>query len=104
MDDPQLEKGTLVAILGNLAVVENGGSVEVNDETLALYTEQTGKNAEEAMANSAVLSTGDEKPADKRKRFEEEAKKAAEAEAESAGQTAAEAEASSGTKKANEKS
>jgi len=98
MDDPQLEKGTLVAILGNLAVVENGGSVEVTDEQLAMYTEQTGKTAEEAMENSAVLSTTDEKPADKRKRFEEEAKKAAEAEAESAGQTTAEVEA--GTKKA----
>lgn len=87
MDDPQLEKGTEVAILSNLAIVENGGSVDVDDETLALYTAQTGKDAEEAMANSAVLSTTDESPADKRKRFEEEkAKETTTAEAEIAGQ------------------
>lgn len=81
VDNPQFDKGVPIGILGNLAVVENGGSVDVDDETLAMYTEQTGKDAETAMASSPVIAFGDKETVkQKRDRLEKEATKAAEAE------------------------
>lgn len=73
VDHPHLPKGTEVAVLSNLAVVPNGETVDVDDETIALYEAQTGKKTEEAIKNNAIMATGGDKPADKRKKAEKEA-------------------------------
>jgi hypothetical protein len=97
MDHPHFDKDEEFAILGNLAVVENGGSVEVDDETLALYTAQTGKDAETSIAANPNMATGNEKISDKRKRLEKEAEKQAKAtEAEASKKNAETEQGSSG--------
>lgn len=75
VDHPHLPKGTEVAVLSNLAVVPNGETIDVDDETIALYEAQTGKKTEEAIKNNAIMATGGDKPADKRKKAEKEAVK-----------------------------
>jgi len=53
-DFEQAEKGAIIGIGFGLAV-ENGGSVEVDDETAALFKEETGKTVHEYFQKSKTI-------------------------------------------------
>lgn len=60
-----LPKGEEIGVANNLAVVPNGGSTEVDEETASLFKEQTGTTLGEAFKNSkeikvSVVKGGDD--------------------------------------------
>lgn len=60
-----LPKGEELGVANNLAVVKNGDSVEIDEETANLFKEQTGTTLGEAFKNSkefkvSVVKGGDD--------------------------------------------